>query len=105
MTTLERGSNRLIRLALRAGLAPRAFALLETSGRRTIRVEPLPGDFEAECIEPGERGQVGTVVGSVKHVEVFAMGPLPLLGLPISAMRAQQVALGDGVAPDDGVND
>ena len=32
MTTLERGSNRLIRLALRAGVAPRAFALLETTG-------------------------------------------------------------------------
>ncbi|MGH3495388.1 MAG: nitroreductase/quinone reductase family protein [Sciscionella sp.] len=35
MTTLERGSNRLIRFALRAGLAPGAFALLETTGRRT----------------------------------------------------------------------
>ena len=35
VTTLERGSNRLIRLALRAGVAPRAFALLETTGRRT----------------------------------------------------------------------
>ena len=35
MTTLERGSNRLIRLALRAGFAPRAFALLETTGRRS----------------------------------------------------------------------
>jgi hypothetical protein len=35
MTTLEWGSNRLIRLALRAGVAPRAFALLETTGRRT----------------------------------------------------------------------
>jgi deazaflavin-dependent oxidoreductase (nitroreductase family) len=35
ITTLERGSNRLIRLALRAGIAPRAFALLETTGRRT----------------------------------------------------------------------
>jgi deazaflavin-dependent oxidoreductase (nitroreductase family) len=35
ITTLERGSNRLIRLALRAGCAPRAFALLETTGRRT----------------------------------------------------------------------
>jgi deazaflavin-dependent oxidoreductase (nitroreductase family) len=35
VTTLERASNRLIRLALRAGLAPRAFALLETTGRRT----------------------------------------------------------------------
>jgi deazaflavin-dependent oxidoreductase (nitroreductase family) len=35
VTTLERGSNRLIRLALRAGVAPRSFALLETTGRRT----------------------------------------------------------------------
>ena len=35
VTTLERASNRLIRSALRAGLAPRAFALLETTGRRT----------------------------------------------------------------------
>jgi hypothetical protein len=35
MTTLERGSSRLIRLALRAGAAPRAFALLETTGRCT----------------------------------------------------------------------
>lgn len=33
--TLERGSNRLVRLGLRAGIAPRAFALLETTGRRT----------------------------------------------------------------------
>ena len=32
---LEWGSNRLARWALRAGLAPRAFALLETTGRRT----------------------------------------------------------------------
>lgn len=29
MMTLERGRNQLIRLALRAGVAPRAFALLE----------------------------------------------------------------------------
>ena len=35
VTALERGSNRLTRWALRAGLAPRAFALLETTGRRT----------------------------------------------------------------------
>lgn len=35
VTTAERGSNRLIRLALRAGRAPRAFALLETTGRRS----------------------------------------------------------------------
>ena len=35
VTTLERASNRLIRSALRSGFAPRAFALLETTGRRT----------------------------------------------------------------------
>jgi deazaflavin-dependent oxidoreductase (nitroreductase family) len=35
ITTLEQGSNRLICLALRRGFAPRAFALLETTGRRT----------------------------------------------------------------------
>jgi F420H(2)-dependent quinone reductase len=35
VTTLEQASNRLIRSALRAGFAPRAFALLETTGRRT----------------------------------------------------------------------
>lgn len=35
VTTLERASNRLIRSALRTGFAPRAFALLETTGRRT----------------------------------------------------------------------
>jgi len=35
VTTLERASNRLTRFALRAGFAPRAFALLETTGRRT----------------------------------------------------------------------
>jgi hypothetical protein len=35
VTTLERGSNRLISLALHAGFAPHAFAMLETTGRRT----------------------------------------------------------------------
>lgn len=35
VTTLERGNNRLMRLALRKGFAPRAFALLETIGRRS----------------------------------------------------------------------
>jgi deazaflavin-dependent oxidoreductase (nitroreductase family) len=42
MTTLEQGSNRLIRLALRAGVAPRAFALLETTGRRTGLARQTP---------------------------------------------------------------
>jgi len=35
VTTLERGSNRVIVSALRAGFAPRVFALLETTGRRS----------------------------------------------------------------------
>lgn len=35
MTGLERLNNRLVRLALRKGFAPRAFALLETTGRRS----------------------------------------------------------------------
>ena len=34
VVALERRSNRLTRWALRAGLAPRAFALLETGARR-----------------------------------------------------------------------
>ncbi len=42
ITTLERGSNRLIRLALRAGRAPAAFALLETTGRRTGQARQTP---------------------------------------------------------------
>jgi deazaflavin-dependent oxidoreductase (nitroreductase family) len=41
VTTLERAS-RLIRAALRAGAAPRAFALLETTGRRTGLVRHTP---------------------------------------------------------------
>jgi deazaflavin-dependent oxidoreductase (nitroreductase family) len=42
VTTLEWGSNRLIRFALRAGVAPRAFALLETTGRRTGQARYTP---------------------------------------------------------------
>ena len=42
VTTLERGSNWLTRRALRAGLAPRAFALLETTGRRTGQPRQTP---------------------------------------------------------------
>ena len=42
VTTMERASNRLIRLALRAGFAPRAFALLETTGRRTGQPRHTP---------------------------------------------------------------
>ncbi len=42
VTTLERGSNRLTRWALRSGLAPGALALLETTGRRTGQPRQTP---------------------------------------------------------------
>jgi deazaflavin-dependent oxidoreductase (nitroreductase family) len=42
MTTLERVNNRLTRFALRRGFAPRAFALLETTGRRSGRPRQTP---------------------------------------------------------------
>lgn len=42
MTTLERANNRLTRFALRRGFAPGAFALLETTGRRTGRPRQTP---------------------------------------------------------------
>jgi deazaflavin-dependent oxidoreductase (nitroreductase family) len=42
MTTLERLNNRLTRFALRRGWAPRAFALLETTGRRSGRPRQTP---------------------------------------------------------------
>jgi hypothetical protein len=44
---------------------------------RTVRLESLSNDFEAEPVEPGEGGQVGAAEadrrGSVGHVEVFKM--------------------------------
>lgn len=42
VTTLERVNNRLTRFALHRGLAPAAFALLETTGRRTGRPRHTP---------------------------------------------------------------
>jgi deazaflavin-dependent oxidoreductase (nitroreductase family) len=42
VTSLERASNRLIRLGLRTGFAPRAFALLETTGRRSGLARQTP---------------------------------------------------------------
>jgi deazaflavin-dependent oxidoreductase (nitroreductase family) len=42
ITTAERVNNRLTRAALRRGWAPRAFALLETVGRRTGRPRHTP---------------------------------------------------------------
>jgi deazaflavin-dependent oxidoreductase (nitroreductase family) len=42
VTTLERVNNRLVRFALRRGLAPAAFVLLETTGRRSGRPRHTP---------------------------------------------------------------
>jgi deazaflavin-dependent oxidoreductase (nitroreductase family) len=42
ITTLEGWNNRLIRWSLRRGLAPKAFALLETTGRRTGQSRHTP---------------------------------------------------------------
>ena len=52
VTMLERASNRLIRSALRAGLAPRAFALLETTGRRTglARHTPVGNGLDGDTL-------------------------------------------------------
>ena len=49
ITRLEWVNNRLTRWALRRGLAPRAFALLETTGRRTglPRVTPVGNGLTA----------------------------------------------------------
>jgi len=51
---------------------------------RTIWVEPLTGDFQAEHMEAGERGQVRASEGSVGHVEVFQMRRVgtPIFGRP-----------------------
>jgi len=40
---------------------------------RTIWVEPLTGDFQAELIEASERGQVRASESDVVHVEVLQM--------------------------------
>jgi deazaflavin-dependent oxidoreductase (nitroreductase family) len=42
VTTLERGSNWMMRLALRKGFAPGAYALLETTGRRSGLARQTP---------------------------------------------------------------
>jgi hypothetical protein len=40
----------------------------------TIRLQALPHDVEPELIQTGECGQITTIEGSVRHVEVFQMG-------------------------------
>ena len=50
VTTLERVNNRLVQLALQAGFAPHAFALLETKGRRTglVRCTPVGNGLQGD---------------------------------------------------------
>ena len=52
ITTLERVNNRLTRAALRHGFAPRAFALLETVGRRSGQPRHTP---VGAGMRPGEK--------------------------------------------------
>jgi hypothetical protein len=48
------------------------------------RLDPLTDDLQAERVEPTERGQVRTIEGSVRHVEVFRMSGVGtfILGRP-----------------------
>jgi deazaflavin-dependent oxidoreductase (nitroreductase family) len=50
VTTLEWVNNRLVRLALQAGFAPRAFALLETTGRHSglLRHTPVGNGLQGD---------------------------------------------------------
>jgi deazaflavin-dependent oxidoreductase (nitroreductase family) len=50
ITTLERWNNRLIRWSLRRGMAPKAFALLETTGRHSgrLRYTPIGNGLDGE---------------------------------------------------------
>jgi hypothetical protein len=67
MTTLELGSNQLIRLALRAGLAPRAFALLDTTGRRTglARHAPVGNGLDGDTLIQRPSQSQGVLPGPV----------------------------------------
>jgi deazaflavin-dependent oxidoreductase (nitroreductase family) len=69
VTMLERASNRLIRAALRAGAAPRAFALLETAGRRSglARHTPLGNGLDGDTFWLAAAH--GTQAGYVRNLQ------------------------------------
>jgi deazaflavin-dependent oxidoreductase (nitroreductase family) len=75
VTTLEWGGNRLIRLALRAGVAPRAFALLETTGRRTglTRHTPVGNGLDADTF--WLVAAHGTQADYVRNLQASPQGP------------------------------
>lgn len=56
VTTAERLNNRLMRVALRAGFAPRAFALLETTGRASglPRQTPVANGVSGDSLLPDD---------------------------------------------------
>ncbi len=71
--------------ALAAASPAPLVRLLDPAGQdRSLWLEALPDDFEAEVVQAAERGQVRAGEGSVKHVEVFRMGSVrtPIIGRP-----------------------
>ena len=69
--------NRVLRWQLRHGLAPRAFALLETIGRRTGKPRPV-------CVAYGLDGDTFWVIAAhghqadwVRNIEHDSAGPGP----------------------------
>jgi hypothetical protein len=71
-------NHRVPRDALASAAAAPAVGLDDPAGKDcSIRIESLAGDFEAELVEPAERGQIrageAAPRGSVRHVEVFRM--------------------------------
>jgi len=84
-----------------AAAAPAPTVRLDDAAcqHRSLRLKTLSGDFQAELVEPAERGQVGACessAGSVRHVEVFRMGSVrtSILGRPrpLSAHRRAETA-------------
>jgi hypothetical protein len=78
-TTVSRGDPSLPhRRHQRSGSATRHARILP------VRLEPLPGDFKTELVEPAECGQVRASGGSVRQVEVFRMAGVgtSILGKP-----------------------
>lgn len=61
---------------------------------RPTQLESLPGDLEAQLVEPAEGGQVRASEGSVRHVEVFRMGSVrtSIIGRPRRLSRDRRAS-------------
>jgi hypothetical protein len=77
----------------------RAGRLDDSTGQHhPVGLESLPGHFQAQLVEPGERRQISTAEartrGSVVHVEVFRMGGVraPILGKPRPSFRQRRAS-------------